>query len=156
MPMKLTVSATRSAADSRRGSSASASLELELATALADDPARLQEKVRRLFGLVRASVADELNDGNGDGKNDRPALSIHQPSTGPALATSRGARANGVRPATPAQVKALHAITRQQGVDLRALLRVRFRVEEAGALTLQQASALIDQLKSPDDQPPAA
>ena len=50
----------------------------------------------------------------------------------------------------------MHAITRQQGLDLRALLRQHFRVERPDALTLPQASHLIDQLKSTEEPPTAA
>ena len=40
-------------------------VELELDGALVSDPDKLKERIRQLFGLVRNSVAEELNNGNG-------------------------------------------------------------------------------------------
>jgi hypothetical protein len=53
-----------------------------------------------------------------------------------------------MRPATPAQCKAIYAIVRQQGLDLTELLHDRCRVQRPEELTIRQASGLIDQLKS--------
>src|SRR5207253_2492390 len=66
MPLKLNVGASRKVTDNNYGSrGASVNLELELDTALASDSSKLQEKIRHLFGLVRVSLAEELNAGNG-------------------------------------------------------------------------------------------
>jgi len=62
--MKLNVGASRKVTDNYYGSrGASVNLELELDSALVAEPARLQEKIRQLFGLVRISLAEELNNG---------------------------------------------------------------------------------------------
>ena len=51
-------------------------------------------------------------------------------------------------PATPNQVKAIHAIARRQNVNLTGLLGDEFGVAMPEDLTLSQASAFIDRLKS--------
>ena len=55
------------------------------------------------------------------------------------------------RPATASQVKAIRAIASRRRIDLAALLRERFGVQTADSLGIRQASDLIDELKS-DDQ----
>jgi len=55
------------------------------------------------------------------------------------------------RPATASQVKAIRAIASRRRIDLAALLRERFGVQTAESLGIRQASDLIDELKS-DDQ----
>jgi hypothetical protein len=47
----------------------------------------------------------------------------------------------------PAQIKALYALTRQQGPDLASWIGERCRVDRPKDLTLRQASELIDAMK---------
>lgn len=55
------------------------------------------------------------------------------------------------RPATASQVKAIRAIASRRRIDLVGLLRERFGLQTADELGIRQASDLIDELKS-DDQ----
>ena len=55
------------------------------------------------------------------------------------------------RPATASQVKAIRAIAARRRIDLVALLRERFGLQTADELGIRDASNLIDELKS-DDQ----
>ena len=55
------------------------------------------------------------------------------------------------RPATASQVKAIRAIASRRRIDLVGLLRERFGLQTADSLGIRQASELIDELKS-DDQ----
>jgi len=55
------------------------------------------------------------------------------------------------RPATASQVKAIRAIASRRRIDLVALLRDRFGLQTADELGIRDASNLIDELKS-DDQ----
>jgi hypothetical protein len=55
------------------------------------------------------------------------------------------------RPATVSQVKAIRAIASRRRIDLVALLRERFGLQTADELGIRDASNLIDELKS-DDQ----
>jgi hypothetical protein len=50
--------------------------------------------------------------------------------------------------ATVAQAKALWAISRQSGTDLRDVLREQYSVSRPEELSMSQASALIDNLKA--------
>jgi hypothetical protein len=154
MPLKLNVGASRKVTDNNYGSrGASVNLELELDASVVAEPGKLQEEIRRLFGLVRASVAEELNghgSANGDGHdaaprgNDEAALSAH------GVTTSCRAGANGVgsRPATASQVRALYAIARSQSIELSQFLYDHFRLRRANDLSIRQASTAIDALRA--------
>jgi len=54
------------------------------------------------------------------------------------------------RLATSRQVKALHAIAKQQGFDLLEVVRDRYGLDRPEDFTIQQASELITALKSGD------
>src|SRR5258705_5676704 len=70
MPLRLNVGASQKVSDERYGSrGASVNLEIELDSALALDPAKLQERVRQLFALVRQSVSEELAKRNSGSEN---------------------------------------------------------------------------------------
>jgi hypothetical protein len=90
-------------------------IEMEFDGALVSEPGKLQSRIRQLFGLVRTSLAEELNgskettNGNGDGSENGKA----SPPT---------------RRATQSQVKAIYAIAKSQHVDLATWLRERFHV----------------------------
>src|SRR5450631_3645439 len=112
MPLKLNIGASKKVADQHYGSrGASVNLEIELDASLVTEPAKLQEKIRHLFGLVRQSLAEELNGGNTNGHASKSANGNGQPK--PANANGNGTqRTNGPRPATQSQVKAIHSIAR--------------------------------------------
>ncbi len=48
---------------------------------------------------------------------------------------------------TQSQLRAIHAISRRSSLDAASLLRERFKVDRAEALSIREASELIDQLK---------
>ena len=75
MPLKLNVGASKKVGENNYGSrGASINVEMELDSALVGDPARLQERIRQLFGLVRTSLAEELN---GNGNDPQPVQPAH-------------------------------------------------------------------------------
>ena len=115
---------------------ATVNLQLEVESSLVNDPEALMSRIRRLFQLARQAVDEELNT-NG------PAA----PSTGGAEPQYPGAqRGNGFRPATAAQLRAIRALANRLGV---APENVRTnRVTDLNQLSLQEASALIDELKA--------
>ena len=153
MPLKLNVGASRKVTDNNYGSrGASVNLELELDTALASDPPKLQEKIRHLFGLVRVSLAEELN-GGGNGHSGGPMPvnnGQHAPGSNGLNGHNRqnGERHGGVAPATANQCKALHAIARTNGVVLGDFLRERYQKGRPDDLNIRQASQAIDELKA--------
>ncbi len=153
--LKLNVGLSRKVGEPNYGSrGASVYLELEVESALAGDPDALRERVRRLFGLARASVDEELNpDGraanaNGQDAHDQDA---HDQDAAQQAAGGEngddGQRAGG-RPATASQIRAIHAIAKQYGFDLQPELINRFGVPQPEDLLVSEASELIDLLKA--------
>jgi len=118
MSLKLNVGASRKITDDHFGSrGASVNPEIELDASLAGDSAKLQERIRHLFNLVRQSFAEELNGANGQHPPPRNASrQAAAPSPSANGAKSANGQSNGTgRLATPRQIKALYAITKQQG-----------------------------------------
>jgi hypothetical protein len=154
MPLKLNVGLARKLGEANYGSrGASINLELELDSSLVSEPAKLQERIRQLFGLVKSSLVEELNGGHAPASqraNDSDAGSPSK-NNSPAGRAS-GQRGTPPRSATQSQVKAIFAIARSQGLDLAALLQERFQVSRPDALTIQEASQLIDHLKNSGDR----
>jgi hypothetical protein len=135
--LKLNIGVSKKVGESNYGSrGASVNLELELDSALVEQPDRLKERVRQIFSLAKTSVDDELNgtaNGNGHATNGNGT-----------------ARRNGTpRRSTASQVRALNTIADRQQVDLPKLLRDRFGFNEPSELSITEASQLIDELKSP-------
>ena len=141
MPLQLNVGFSEKKGQPDFGSiGASVNLQLELEGSLVNDPSRLRDSIRRLFGEARDAVEEELAREGTNGHAEHPP------------ARNGGQRpANGQppRPATAAQVKAIHAISRRQRIDLPALLGDRFGCSQPEELSLQDASALIGDLNGP-------
>jgi hypothetical protein len=155
MPLKLNVGLSRKVGEPNYGSrGASVNLELEVDASLIAEPANLKERIRQCFGLVKASLAEELNGGNGHHQPSNQENGHQQPRTRPTNGngTSRynGQRNNSPRPATLSQVKAIYGIARNQHIDLAQFLQERFQVERPDDLTIREASQVIDELKSSD------
>ncbi|MFL5327626.1 MAG: hypothetical protein ACJ8C4_01820 [Gemmataceae bacterium] len=149
MPLKANIGATRKLTDNNYGSrGASVNFEIELDTALLQDSAKLQEKIRHVFGLVRTALEQELN---GNAPSDGAASSSRngdRPAATPAYSNGHSAQETRPRPATSAQIKALRAIARSNNVDIGEYLHRTFRVSRPDALSIKQASVAIDELKS--------
>jgi hypothetical protein len=102
MPLKLNVGLSRKIGDSDYGSrGGSVNLELELDSGLVNDSARLQERIRQLFGLVRTSLTEELN-GAGNGQNGarRSAGTQNGSTRGNGNGNGRAGGRGGSRPAS--------------------------------------------------------
>jgi len=148
MPLKLNIGLSKKFGEANYGSrGASINLELELEAALVNEPAKLRDKITQAFNLVRSSLAEELN-GNGhnghNGQENTPANNAN----GNGAANAGNQRTTTQRPATQSQVKAIIAIARSQKLDLRPLLQHRFQISRPDDLSIKEASALIDDLKS--------
>jgi hypothetical protein len=147
MPLKVNVGLSRKVADQHYGSrGASVNVELELESGLVTEPTKLQERIRQLFTLVRASVNEELNgnghappssNGNGNG---------HTPTNG--NGNGNGTPRNGQRQATQSQVKAINSIARNRRIDIAHFLNDRFHVNKPEDLSIKDASKVIDELKA--------
>ena len=156
MPLKLNVGLSRKVGEPNYGSrGASVNLELELDSAIVGEPDRLQERIRQMFHLAKDSIDSELNTPaelpSSQGNNSTNGQSRH--SSGQKTGQRQSANANGRRsssppPATASQVRALHAIANRQGLNLEAALRDRFDVDRPDALTIAEASEMIDEMKN--------
>jgi hypothetical protein len=154
MPLKLNIGLCRKIGEANYGSrGANVNVELEVDSSLVAEPEKLKDRIRHLFGLVRTSLAEELNGGNGHNATDKAGSQDGgQPSNGNGQRNESGQKTAAPRPATQSQIKALFAITKSQGQNLNQLLRERFRVGKPEQLSIREASQLIDALKSPDRQ----
>lgn len=141
MPMKVNIGGSKKLGEANYGSrGASVNLEIELDSGLVQEPIKLQEKIRQLFGLVRTSLNEELNGG---------ATSHAQPANGAGQQTNGNSTSSTKpRPATQSQIKALHSIAKSQGLDLARFVRDRFQARKPEDLSISQASEAIDHLKS--------
>ena len=153
--LKLNVGFNRKIGEANYGSrGASVNLELELDSGLVGDPERLQQRIRQLFDLAKASVNEELQGdapsssgdqhGHTSGNNGDGQASAARPANNRACAAGRTA--------TTSQVRAIHAIAQRVGIDLEDTLRVDFDVTRPQQLTVTQASQLIDRLKGIAEQ----
>ena len=143
--LKLNVGFTKKVGEANYGSrGASVNLELESEGNLAGEPERLRERMRYLFALAKASVEEELNGQAApasNGSNEKPK-DVH------GNGQANGRRRDATRKATASQARALHVIADRQGIGLASLLWERFGVDQAGDLSITEASALIDELKN--------
>lgn len=138
--LKLNVGFNRKTGEANYGSrGASVNLELELDSGLVGDPDRLKERIRQLFVLAKASVEDELNGHSAVANNGHTADGNGH--------TNRRQR-DATRKATASQVRALHAIAQRNHLDASNIVQSRYGVDAPEDLTITEASALIDELKS--------
>jgi len=131
MPLKLNIAMSRKMGEPNYGSrGATVGLEMEVDSALVDQPRQLHERIARLFRLAKQSVNRELDYPDGGSQ------------------AARGDEGPALRPATANQVRAIYAIANRQNLDLSKELWDRFGVEYPDDLLLDQASQLIDAIKS--------
>jgi hypothetical protein len=149
MPVKLNVGLNRKVGESNYGSrGASVNLELELDSGLINDPAKLKDRIRQLFDMVRTSLAEELHVANGNGH--QPVEETRSPPD--TNGNGHAPRTQCRRQATPAQVKAIYAIARSRHTNLVQFLRGRFEVNRPDDLSITEASQVIDELKATGDE----
>jgi hypothetical protein len=97
MPLKLNIGLSKKVGDPNFGSrGATVNVEVEVESALANDPAKLQDRIRKVFSLVRSSVDEELNSSHG---NPAPA---NGNANGQRSAPPRNGNGYSQRPSQPA------------------------------------------------------
>jgi hypothetical protein len=160
VPLKLNVGVSRKIGLPDYGSvGASCNLELELDASLIDrDLNGFHAQVHGVYVAVQQAVNDELSRLHAANAPSRelPAPTPeppHRPANGQTTGNGEGHRSAAGRsrtdkPATENQIKALRAIARRQNADLDGLICDDYGVERPEDLTLKQASALIDMLKT--------
>ena len=136
--LKLNVGFNRKTGEPNYGSrGASVHLELELDSSLVGDAERLKDRIRQLFLMAKASVDEELALAAAGGSMPSPS----EPAAG-----GRRPRDN-TRRATAPQIRALVAIAERRQLDLADLITERFGTPDPAALSIVEASGLIDELK---------
>ena len=146
MPLKLNCGLTRKIGEANYGSrGASINVELELDSALVTEPTKLQDRIRQLFTVVRASLTEELN-GNGHASPRENGNGHAQPPENGNGNGNCSARNSGSPQATQKQVNAIHAIAHTRRIDVRQFLNDRFKVGRPDDLTLKEASQARDDL----------
>ncbi len=167
MPLKLNVGLSRKVGEPNYGSrGATVNLEHEVDSTLAAEPDRLQERIRELFLLAKASVDEELrgrpSSSNAPGQHatGQPADNTPQQHANGRSGAARSANgayrsngngrqtANNPPPATASQIRALHAIANRLGLNLETVVQNRFNLSDAATLTVAEASQLIDELNA--------
>lgn len=149
MPLKLNVGLSRKVGEPNYGSrGASLNLELEVDGGLVADPAKLQQYIRQLFSMIRASLNEELNGSKAEASNNESGGKT------PGQATNGNAgqqvSVNGsapLRSATQSQVRAILAIANRRQIDIGSFLQARFQVDRPECLSIKEASLAIDELK---------
>jgi hypothetical protein len=156
--MKLNVGVSRKVGLPDYGSvGASCNVEVELDAGLLErDLDDFHTQVRGVYVAVHQAVNDEL------ARLQTPMTAPQEPPVPAPTHRLANGRASGNgqshrppagrnradKPATENQVKAIRSIARRQNADLEGLLRDDYGVERPEDLTLKQASALIDMLKT--------
>jgi len=156
MPLRLNVGLTRKVGLPEYSSvGASCHVEVELDSGLLDDPDGLRAKARCAYAACRRAVDDELNQQRtkSDAHANGSAASTNgHHRNGFSSSERRRESANGHshrtrKPATAAQIRAIHAIANSRSLDLTDLLHERFGLPSAEELSSADASRLIDELK---------
>lgn len=130
-----------------------ASMEIEVS-----DVSNVQEiadRLQNIYGLLEQSIDQQIAQANAAPAPRHPAPSEPVPGTSPAGGNGNGSR-RGNGHASPAQIKALFAISKDKGMsrnDLVALLEAEYSVERPDDLTVRNASDLIGRLQRMEGAP---
>ena len=149
--LKLNVGLTKKVGQENFGSKgASVNVELELDSGIITEPERLRERIKQLFTIAKSSVDEELNGSSqvANGHSGTATTGAGTNGNGHTNGNGTSQRKTSPRRATASQARALHVIADRQGIDLAGLLRQRFSLDQAGDLSITEASAMIDELKN--------
>ncbi len=121
-----------------------ASLEIEVADDLAQDPATLQTRLRTLWSDLETAVEAQISGANGNGSS--------SPQAGP----SKAPPSNGSERASQKQISYLMLLSRRARdwslPDLQAHVKQRFGTTGIYELSKSDASTLIEELKAEQPQ----
>jgi len=120
------------------GATCNVAVELDAAL-LTGDQDGFQRQVRNAYAACARAVNEELAR---HGPDDSPA------SNGPERVPSNGSHRSRGRKATASHIRAIHAIASRQLIDLEGDLQSRFGVNRPEALSIREASEMIDAIKA--------
>jgi len=144
--IKLNVGSCRKVSDNHYGSrGGNVNIELELDSSLALDSQKLRDHIRKLFDLANASLAEELQ------ANNEPASvedsHHHDGANLNGNGASNAVSVPTVRYASEKQLALIQGLLRKSKVPYQPLLG-ECKVSSFNELTVQQASRMIESLKS--------
>jgi hypothetical protein len=145
--IKLSVGACKKITDGNYGSrGGNVNIELELDSTLALDSTKLRDHIRKLFDLANASLTEELQANNEpasveDSHYHRDGDSFNGNGAGNAVSVPT------VRYASEKQLALIQGLLRKSKVPYQPLLG-ECKVSSFNELTVQQASRMIESLKS--------
>jgi hypothetical protein len=169
MALKANVGVSRKVADNNYGSrGASVNLEVELESALVNEPERFHDRIRQVFRLAQQAIDEELTrqqgngtashatNGTGNGRVTQPSKNTGngQPSNG-STANGNGQSSNGsAKTVSEKQLNFAKQLSKgipNLGVRRLENLAQRMYGKPLVAMTSMEASGLIDTLKSIKD-----
>jgi len=107
-----------------------------------------QNAVRKAYAACREAVEKQLAmNGSAESRQRVGLQHVAEPVNRIVNRVQSTAKQRGPRLATPAQLRAIYAITNRNGVELAGLLG-QFKVSRPDDLSVRHASRLIDQLKN--------
>ena len=124
----------------------SAGMEIEVSSGTSQD--ELRERLRTLYGMLEESIDEQIGQRQA---NDQKPKNNQNPAPMPKVNTApTGTNMQNGRKATKAQVRAIYAIGKEQGYTEESMkeLLSGYGVEVSSALSIGQASKLIDALKN--------
>ena len=121
-----------------------ASLEMEVSDSQSADD--VQERLRRLYAIISRSIDEQITSAGTHSGGQAAAKPDPTPPSHPAAPAANG---NGKRivPATEAQQRAIHALTKSLGMSVTDALSA-YGVSDPSSLSVRTASELIDKLKA--------
>jgi len=143
--MMLYVGSCRKVSDNHYGSKGgNVSLEVEIDSALLGDPSKLKLHMQKLFELVRNALDQEVGKGAGGHEvpntpDQKPAILDHQ--------VEKQSQNDSIRRASEKQLALIRGLLRKGKIPYQPLLDAQ-KVSSFNELNIQQASALIHELKS--------
>jgi len=142
MAVTVNVGFSRKVGEPNYGSrGASVELQVELDRAAIEDGEQFHLEIQRIFQRARDAVERELR---------RKLPLTLEAQADPDESSDAIENPDGRMPrlATPNQVRAIHKVAQQRGIDLSQLLDDEFGLKTADELTIVAASRLIDRLQS--------
>ncbi len=123
----------------------SAGMEIELSSGAAKD--ELKSKLRALYELLEEAIKEQIGEPQETGESRKRTPADASKLQGSNKTDNNG---RGGRRATEAQLRAIHAIGKEHGYsdqDLQGLVSEACGADAPSALSIAQASSLIDTLK---------
>jgi len=147
--IKLNIATSRKVSDNHYGSrGGTVGIEVEIDSSLVGDSAKLQAQIRHLFELARRSLAEELQASNEPACVDEPHHQRNESSfNGDGNGAGHAVSVVPVRYASEKQLALIQGLLRKSKIPYQPLLG-ECKVSSFNELTVQQASRMIESLKS--------